>query len=308
MRPGSVTKSLLMIAFLAAVSLPGPVDAKAGGGHSSGSRGSHTYESSPSGAQPVQRSTAPQTAPQPAPSPPYQPRPPVYAPQPVRHPFLRGLAGGLIGMSIAHMLFGSGGFGMTGGGGPGLLHFLLIGLAVWFGYRLIRSLMNRNGGSMPLFQQPGGFPLGSAQTRPVSQPLMLTEEDRNAFGQAFLAIQSAWSDRDFSRLQRYMTPEMVSYFNEELSANISRGLVNRVEQVQVQNINQVEAWQENGLAYATVVIKWTARDYMVRADRTPADPDYAATPSSSLAALDQEQWTFVRSQGGHWLLSAIQQM
>jgi predicted lipid-binding transport protein (Tim44 family) len=235
---------------------------------------------------------------------------------PAAHPFLSGLAGGLIGASVAHMLFGSGGFGggfgmgMGGGGSPGLLHFLILGALIWFAYRIIKSLMgNRQGLGLGMPMAPLGYNNAAGAPLPVSQPLALTEDDRSAFGQEFLAIQSAWSDRDFIRLQRLMTPEMVSYFNEQLSANMSQGLINLVEQVQIQGIDLVEAWQENGMAYASVVIKWTAKDYMVRADRHPGDPDYNATPGSGLAALDQEQWTFVRAQsGGHWLLSAIQQM
>ncbi len=328
MRPGSVTKSLLVVLWLAASVLPQPALAKAGGGQSLGSRGSHTYQQSPSSAQPVQRSATPQppVTPPPGQPGPYQRPPAPYqpAPAPVGHPFMTGLAGGLIGAGVAHMLFGSGGFGggfgmgMGGGGGsPGLLHFLLIGGLIYLAYRVIKSMMNRGtGAGMPMAplgytnnnDYNNGASFAGPPLQPASQPLMLNEDDRSAFGQAFLAIQSAWSDRDFTRLQHLMTPEMISYFNEQLSANMSQGLINRVEQVQIQGIDLVEAWQEASLAYASVVIKWTAKDYMVRADRHPGDADYDATPGSGLAALDQEQWTFVRAQGGHWLLSAIQQM
>ena len=87
---------------------PSLAEARAGSGTSQGSRGSRTYSNN--GAAPMQRSVAPPVAPS---APRYAPSP-SYA-QPYggyggsfmqRHPFMSGLFGGLIGASLAGMLFG----------------------------------------------------------------------------------------------------------------------------------------------------------------------------------------------------------
>ena len=326
MRMQATARVLLHAVLCIILAGPDLAMARAGGGHSSGSRGSRTYQPSPSTAQPMQRSATPQPAPAPqqvpqaAPQQPYR-QPPMY-PQPASHPFLHGLAGGLAGMAIGHFLFGSHGMAMgvgggagEGTGGPGLIHFLLIGLVIWLAFRFFRSrgsmggmgggmsggMGNGMGGnrSMPMFSESQ-----QAVAPPTSQPIQLQTSDRDAFAQLFLDIQKAWSAGDFAHLQQYMTPEMLGYFNEELSANLSRGVTNKVENVQIQNIEAVESWHEYNLDYASVAIRWTASDHMVRIGGPATDASYG----DSDRRQDQEQWTFVRSQGGRWLLSAIQQM
>ena len=46
---------------------------------------------------------------------------------------------------------------------------------------------------------------------------------------------------------------------------------------------------------------------MVRLDRTSTDADYVASGSKTEVFISEEYWTFARTDGGHWLLSAIQQ-
>ena len=48
-------------------------------------------------------------------------------------------------------------------------------------------------------------------------------------------------------------------------------------------------------------MRWSAFDYTVPTDGRAA----SGTPAA--AVEHAEVWTFVRSRGGHWLLSAIQQ-
>jgi predicted lipid-binding transport protein (Tim44 family) len=100
---------------------------------------------------------------------------------------------------------------------------------------------------------------------------------------------------------------MLSYFSEELSRNASQGLENRVEDVHLLKGDLLEAWQEDGLEYATASMHWSAQDFMARSDRAPTDPDYVARGLATKPVETSEVWTFVRSRGGHWLLSAIQQ-
>jgi predicted lipid-binding transport protein (Tim44 family) len=319
MRNHSTIRFLLPICLVvAALAMPHQADARAGGGSSSGSRGSRTYTPSPSTAAPIQRSVTPTPPPQqPQPAPQYAPRPatPGYYPQPMApaHPFLSGMAGGLAGMAIGHMLFGSqgmamgmGGGGMGGGmGSPGLIHFLIVGLLIFLAFRIIRSLMSGGGMSFGNNNAFSGMAMAAPQPMPrvVGTPIQLLESDAAQFSQLFLDIQRAWSANDFARLQQDMTPEMLSYFNEELSANNSRGVVNRVENINIQSMDPVESWHEYNLDYASVKIRWTANDYMAPIGSAAGSQAITSSPSTA-----QEQWTFVRSPGGRWLLSAIQQM
>jgi predicted lipid-binding transport protein (Tim44 family) len=307
MRLSSLFFSFAVLSLVVALAAPQPADARAGGGQSSGSRGSRTYSPSPSTAAPIQRSVTPQPPPpQPQNAPQYGAPPPPYYPQPAAHPFLSGLAGGFAGMAIGHLLFGSQGMamgmgnGMGGGmGSPGLIHLLLIGGLIFLAFRVIRSLTG--GGMMPM---QGGAAMVQPQPRqsPVSQPLQLMESDAAAFSQLFLDIQRAWSHVDLARLQQDMTPEMLQYFNEQLAANNSQGVVNRVENIQILAMDPVESWHEYNLDYASVRLRWSANDYMA-----PSGSPAGALTSPS-TSTSQEQWTFVRSPGGRWLLSAIQQM
>ena len=97
-----------------------------------------------------------------------------------------------------------------------------------------------------------------------------------------------------------VTPEMLSYFSEELAANASRGLINRVTDVKLLQGDQAEAWREGRSDYATVAMKFALRDSMVeRASGRIVEGGERSEVT--------ELWTFVRVRGGNWLLSAIQQ-
>jgi predicted lipid-binding transport protein (Tim44 family) len=218
----------------------------------------------------------------------------------------------MLGMGLAHMVFGGGGFG---GGGFGLMHLLLLGGLVYFGMRFWRARQAAQGNY-------GAFPQAGATANPMrgfagnfmgsavdtGTPLMLADTDTEAFAQTLVSIQTAWGDGNFDKLRQYVTPEMLHYFNDELAANTSRGVENKVANVTVQDVQAVESWQEYNLSYATVVIRWTASDYMVRLGRQPADSDYIASGNPAASETFSEQWTFNRAQGGRWLLSAIQQV
>jgi predicted lipid-binding transport protein (Tim44 family) len=97
-----------------------------------------------------------------------------------------------------------------------------------------------------------------------------------------------------------VTPEMLSYFSEELAANASRALINRVTDVKLLQGNLAEAWREGRSDYATVTMKFALRDSMVeRASGRIVEGGERSEVT--------ELWTFVRVRGGNWLLSAIQQ-
>jgi predicted lipid-binding transport protein (Tim44 family) len=290
---------------------PGLAEARAGGGSSQGSRGSRTYQDN--SARPMERSITPQPSPS---QPQYSPRPSAPAPgfQPgfaQRHPFLSGLAGGFIGAGLAGMLFGHSAWAADGspmGSMFGLLlQIAIIGGLIWLAIRLFRSRsavpaggMARDGGDgYP--RSVGAMAAPAARREPVDIPI--TEADYNEWSQLLAGIQDAWSRGDLGALRRYVTPEMLSYFSEQLSATASRGVQNKVEDVELLKGDVEEAWAEDGLEYVTARLRWKARDYTVRLDNGQV---VEGDPSRPVEA--SELWTFVRSRnGGRWLLSAIQQ-
>ena len=127
--------------------------------------------------------------------------------------------------------------------------------------------------------------------------------DYAAFEKLLIDIQGAWSKGDLGALRRLLTPEMLSYFSEELSTLASRGQENHVEDVKFEMGDLAEAWREGQVEYATVALKWTARDWTIRT----SDGQVVAGDKDARAE-STEVWTFLRAQGGHWILSAIQQV
>jgi len=305
---------LLALFVCASVALaPALADARAGsssGGRSSsmGSRGVRTYENN--SAQPLSRSVTP---------PPATAAQPGFAPSPAyggggsffqRHPFLTGLAGGFIGS----WLFGHMGYAADGtGGGSGLgmiLQLLIVGLLIYFAIRLFRGRALFGGGARGApFTPPRSAGAAAAPARrDRGRDINLSDADLNAFQEIHAAVQEAWSASDLGRLRRLMTPEMLSYFSEELTRNASQGTQNIVSDVQLVKGDLLESWDEGDLQYATAHMRWRALDYVVRLGRSPGDPDYIVSGDPRTPVEAEEVWTFVRRPGGNWLLSAIQQV
>src|SRR5437879_4096830 len=126
-----------------------------------------------------------------------------------------------------------------------------------------------------------------------------THDDFNALEKALDEVQSPDSAEDLARLRRHVTPEMLSYFSEELSANASKDVVNRISDVKLLQGDLAEAWREGDTDYATVAMRFSLNDETVERDSgrvLQGGPEEAT-----------EVWTFMRVRGGHWLVSAIQQ-
>jgi predicted lipid-binding transport protein (Tim44 family) len=223
--------------------------------------------------------------------------------------FMSGLMGGLIGVGIGGLLFGHGFFG-GGMQGFGFLGFILqLLLLVWVGRFLFRTFfggqpMMANGPNM--FSRGGmaggGMPgSGGGFGRGTPAQIQISPADYQQFEQLLKGIQAAWSAHDLNGLQALATPEMVGYFNEQLSEQASRGVRNIVSDVSLVSGDLSQAWAENGREYATVAMRFSMTD--VTLDGTGRVVD--GSPSEHVTAT--EIWTFVRSPGGHWVLSAIQQ-
>ena len=299
---------LLSLFFCLALALaPTVAEARAGSSFSSsgksssssmGNRGSRTFENN--GAAPVTRSMTP-TAPSTASPLGGTPAPAYGGSFFQRHPFMTGLAGGFLGS----MLFsGLGGFGHVFGG---LLQFLIIGFLIFF---LVRWLFGRRfapagGGAMP---RSVGAAAAPAAGRFRGRDTTVGDDDLNAFQSIHAAVQEAWGRGDLGRLRPLMTPEMVSYFSEELTRNTSQGVQNIVSDVRLLKGDISESWEEGDLQYATAYMRWSAIDYVVRTGRSPGMPDYLVSGDPRTPTESEEMWTFVRRRGGNWLLSAIQQV
>jgi len=314
---------LAVCAVVAALALvASDADARAGRGGSFGSRGSQTFSAPPSTAtsptaRPIERSM---TQPgQPGSS---AQRPPSTSPVGGffnRPGFLGGLFAGFLGAGLFGMLFGHGLMGGLGGFASILGLILQVALVVIVGRLLWSWWQRRNrpalasgpalrdyapGSSMGSSMAPSmGFGGGSGDAAPArasgTDEVGLTPEDFNAFERILGEVQAAYGAEDLGRLRSIATPEMVSYFSEDLAANASKGVINRISEAKLLQGDLAEAWREGEAEYATVAMRYSLNDETVDRESgrlVQGGPDEAT-----------ELWTFMRRRGGHWLLSAIQQ-
>jgi predicted lipid-binding transport protein (Tim44 family) len=216
-----------------------------------------------------------------------------------RHPFLTGMFGGFLGS----MLFGGGFFGHMFGG---LFSILIIGLLIFFAIRLLSGAFA--GGGSGFAPRSVGAAAAPAPQRYRGRDITVGDADLNAFQSLHAAIQEAWGRADLAQMRQLMTPEMISYFSEELTRNSSQGVENRISNVNLVKAELAESWEEGDLQYATAYMRWTALDYTVRIGAAPSTPGALVAGDPRVPTESEEVWTFVRRNGGHWLLSAIQQV
>ena len=347
----------LMVVF-AMTATPALAFAKAGGGSrgsggyssggsgSFGSRGSRTFDNNKF--KPIERSTTP--APSAAP-PAARPAAPAVQPQAPsspsfwqRHPILTGIAAGVAGSWIGHMLFGANDTQAapsesattdaanenSGSSMFMLLILMLMGaVAVYYFMKVRRSpsttpayagLMRNS----PREEKPVSAGLGrvgemfepAIETSPISQggfmsppqvaiPINTVDQDR--FKEILRDVQAAWSRQDLDALKRLATPEVLHYFSTGLSENASKEIENHVEDLRVLSAEVQEAWSDDATDYATVLFRWSARDYSTSLNKQRGEPGYLAEGNDRTPAETSEAWTFMRYQGGKWLLSAVQQ-
>lgn len=315
---------VVLMALMLALA-PNFAHARAGGSYrmgggssfmSQGSRGFGTYQYNNGGA-PIARSVTPQSGS----STPYGGYGSDYG-YGYGHPFFSGVFGGFFGSWLGSMLFPHWGMGWGFGGMIGsVFSWLLLMGVVWFAFRLLagRGTMMPYGGSSlggaGLGPSPIGGPMGfqpqsmfGGSASPRISTIGVAASDYTEFEAILKGVQTGWSRGDLAALRRYATPEMLSYFAEQLAENQSEGVVNHVDDVELVKGEVREAWDEGNLQYATALLHWRARDYTVRADNKPGEPELIVGGDPQHASEASELWTFVRSPGGHWLLSAIQQL
>ena len=304
MRRGSWV--LAAMAGAALVLAPSLADARAGGGASSGSRGGRTYSAPPATrtapmtAAPMERSLAPRPGPS---------APVGSTLAPARSGFgsglMGGLAGGLLGVGLGSMLMGNGLFGGGGMGGLGFIGLMLqLALLFFVGRWLLRMFFRRPEPAMaggPAMGGPAPFNTGATMAGSAPTPLAIAPGDFQAFEALLKNVQAAWSAQDLRALSQVVTPEMLSYFSDQLSEQNSRGVRNSVTDVKLEQGDLSEAWSEGSREYATVAMRFSMLDVTRDSGGRIVDGDAA------LRTMATEVWTFVRAPGGRWLLSALQQ-
>lgn len=316
-------KSRTLVAAAAILALGvGMADARPSGGGSFGSRGTRTYSAPPP------TSTAPRTA---APiersvTQPGMPGQTMQRPAQQtsgwRPGFGTGLLGGLLGAGLLGMLFGHGMFGGLGGIASlfGLLmQFALIGGLVFLALRLFRSrnapaYAGATAGVSPVQRSALGGGLGGglgsglgglgATARPAqpSDDVGVKPADYEAFERNLVAVNEAWDREDLGALRGLVTPEMVSYFAEELAKHSGRGLHDRVSDVRLLQGDLAEAWREGTTDYASVAMRFSLVNALTERSTGRIVEGDGRTPTEAT-----EVWTFRRDMGGPWMVSAIQQ-
>jgi predicted lipid-binding transport protein (Tim44 family) len=283
-----------------------------------GSRGMRTFSAppptatAPRGAAPVERSMT-----SPGQNGSTFARPGTAAPQTGgffnRGGVLGGLAAGFLGAGLIGMLMGHGFFGGIAGFAGFLGLIAQIALVVIVARLALAWWQRRSQPASAYANAQPGMNGGHAQNGASffnsignggasdSAPIQIKPEDYNAFEDTLRDVQAAYSKEDVTKLGRLVTPEMLSYYAEELAANASRGVRNEITDVKLLQGDLAEAWREGGDDYATVAMRYQQNDALV--DRNSGHVvDGGSGPEEGT-----EYWTFRRAQGGPWMVSAIQQ-
>jgi predicted lipid-binding transport protein (Tim44 family) len=315
------------LAGLAALSLSvGQADARIGGSKSSGSRGTMSTTppaatpTAPKPAAPMERSATPA---------PKQTAGAATAGAAAAAPAGRGMMGGLMmgglmGLGLAGLF---GGFGAMGAMFGMILQIALLAGLGLLAYNFFRSRnqaavasgpamsANANRDSRP--QQgnmTGGYTGGGAASNasynssgPAAKPakLNISAADFDMFQTMLTKAQLSYGRQDRAALPFLATPEMVSYFNDDLDADAAQGVRNDLSDVKLLQGDLSEAWVESDAEFATVAMRYALRDAKI-------DIKTGRVVSGSTSELQEatEIWTFRRPRGAAtqaWRISAIQQ-
>jgi predicted lipid-binding transport protein (Tim44 family) len=312
----SVVLTALMAILLATFVWTLEAWARAGGGASSGSRGSRSFSapmrpgSSPS--SPGREATPPSSFQRSAPQ---------------RSGWMSGLMGGiggfLLGGLLGSMLFGGMGHGLFGG--IGFMEILLIAGVLYFVFAYLRkrqqpAAASSYGYTAPRQAETGYWPSGSTSTtRPESDASADLERgvgyirqmdagfDPRRFSDTasdiFFKVQGAWMGRDLMPVRDVLTPEMFESMQKDCERLRAERRIDHLENIAVRAVEVTEAWQENGRDYVTVHFLASMLDYTI--DETT---NQVIAGNRSEPVKFEEYWTFVRPVGPNpWRLSAIQQ-
>lgn len=225
------------------------------------------------------------------------------------------LLGGFLFSGLFGMLFGYG-FGGFGGMLALLFQLVLVALVVgWFMRRRQQQPAMAGNANAYRYEAPnqpnyagGAGPARNAEPRSTASAragkrdeLGISDADLGIFQQRLAALQDAYSREDYAALRKISTPEVMGYLAEELGENASKGLRNEVFDVNLLEGDVAEAWREGSAEYATVALRYESRD--VTRNRATGE----IVTGDDRVTETTEVWTFVRRNGGDWLIAAIQQ-
>lgn len=307
--------AMLAVALVVMMTVVDVAEARrAGGGF--GSRGTRTFQTpsttrtSPTDAQPIDRTMTRQQTAQPSAgrnTTATNPRPGLFGG--FGGTLLGGLMlGGLVGMLLSQGL--GGGIGFLGL----LLQVLLIAgvflflrrmfaqknAAAYAGSGAARNAYQTGGSDFEIPRIGGGSRKASAQPK-SSDEIGIKQADLEQFESILKELQAAYAAEDFRTLRQITTPEAMSYLAEEIGDNATRGLKNEVRDVHLVQGDVAEAWREGSDEYATVAMRYESIDVM--RDRSTGKL-ISGDPDNLTEAV--EVWTFLRRNGGDWKVSAIQ--
>ncbi|MGQ9688787.1 MAG: Tim44 domain-containing protein [Desulfobaccales bacterium] len=104
-------------------------------------------------------------------------------------------------------------------------------------------------------------------------------------------------------VKHLLTDEMFHLLQEDAAKMRREGLLNRLENIAVREVNITEAWQESGQDFITVRIYANLLDYTIN------EKSGEIVEGSKIEPVKfEEYWTFVRPVGNNpWQLTAISQ-
>jgi predicted lipid-binding transport protein (Tim44 family) len=235
--------------------------------------------------------------------------------------FMRGVAGGLMGGMIGNMLFGRSGYGAggggVGGGGIGIFELLLLGGLGFFLYkRFIKPKMGSRNSMSPPFnlfstgnsqsaalQEPAAAPSASGfdlvrQSEPDFDP----EKFKEIAQDVFFTVQAAWMRRDTASVQGLIGQQLTTEYDAKFAELKEKGLINRLENIAVRNVEIVDVGMENQEVYITVLFTANLLDYMIEESSGEV---MSGDPTQPVKF--EEFWTFARpSSSTMWKLEGIQ--
>lgn len=145
----------------------------------------------------------------------------------------------------------------------------------------------------------GGFGFGAS--RQDERPVEIQPKDYEDFERILGEVQAAWSNEDTDALGKLATPEMTSYFAKDLAENKAANDINKVSDVKLLQGDLAEAWREGNDEYASVAMRFSL------VDKTLERGTNRLVAGSETPTEATEVWTFIRTNGGNWEVSAIQQ-
>ena len=318
---GKLLGTLVVAVGLLAATMPDEAWGRAGGGGSSGSRGSRSFSSPSRSYTAPSRPTSPSTQPRPAQAPVPQPSP--------MGGFWRSMAGGVVGGLLGGMLFRSlgfaGGYGGGFGGGFGLFEIVLLAGIAYLIYRMVRrSRQSEEATATSYYGRMSADSYGStgAAVATADAPPSAAEDlegglahirqmdprfDEVGFKEwcndTFFRVQAAWMHRDLEKMRPLLTEEMQEEFRKQIYELRAKRQSNKLENIAVRSVDLTEAWQEQGRDYTTVRFLASLLDYTV--DEASGK---VVSGSDSEPVKFEEYWTWVRPVGPNpWKLSAINQ-